>query len=515
MENGQPKNENEPPEDSAEEKSSPFSHGFVPPSIEELGKLLPNYKFIEFVDKGGMGAVYKAIQPGLSRTVAVKLLPPDVGKELAFEKRFRREAQTMAKLSHPNIVSVYDFGETSEGHLYFVMEFIEGSDLRHLIREGELKPEQILPIINQVCDALQYAHDNGVIHRDVKPANILIDKSGVVKVADFGLAKPGDASAEASMISIAGFSVGTPSYMAPEALEEGDIDHRADIYSLGVVIYEMLTGTTPKGAWEPPSKCAGADMRFDEVVHRAMQANRDERFQKATEVSHAFDTDSFVWRQHPNPPRRFSIWIPTAFLLSVVVLLAAWFLLYTPEGRQFDFFGLVSRAPEPLTAEEFERVSREMAGWVFSKGGYVQLRSMDKYTSIYSESELPEGVFEIWRVSMEHQSEFNDKDLERLVDYCARLPNVRNLNFKYTSISPAGLAELLRISENLRGLNIANTLASSDDSIADLLKFERLGVLLIRQPERGDSSEFSELSEQGVERLRRGLPETIVRLAEL
>ena len=484
--------------------------GFVPPSIEELQKLIPAYEFIEFIDKGGMGAVYKARQPSLSRLVALKLLPPNVGTGLSFDKRLRREARTMAKLSHPNIVTVHDFGETSEGHLYFVMEFIEGTDLRHLIREHQLDPGKILPIINQVCDALKYAHDNGVIHRDIKPANILINKDGVVKVADFGLAKRQNTNVEASMISIAGFSVGTPSYMAPEALEDEDVDHRADIYSLGVVIYEMLTGSVPKGAWEPPSKSAEADMRFDEVVNRAMQADREKRFQQADEVSHAFDTDSYVQRQHPELVRRSNHWVPVAFSLIIVVLLTAWFLLYNPVGRQFDLFGLVPRKPAPLSTAEFDRISREMAEWIFTKGGFVQIRTQDE--DVYSKSDLPKGVFEIWRISVEEQSTFYDEDLKRLVDFMLPLPTVTNLNVKLSSVTPVGIEELDRVSGHLSGLDISNTLAVSDDSVDVLSRCKKLKILIISPTNQPEGSRFSDLTGQGIERLESALPKTELRI---
>ena len=457
-----------------------------------------------------MGAVYKAVQPGLSRTVAVKLLPPNVGKALSFDKRFRREAKTMAKLSHPNIVSVYDFGETSEGHIYFVMEYIEGSDLRHLIREKKLEPGKILPIINQICGALQYAHDHGIIHRDIKPANILIDTNDNVKVADFGLAKPRDKDADASMISIVGFSVGTPSYMAPEALEDEEVDHRADIYSLGVVIYEMLTGSVPQGAWEPPSKCAGADMRFDDVVNRAMQSNRDERFQQADEVSHAFDTDSFVRRQHPELAKRSHRWIPVTFSLIIVALLTTWFLLYTPVGRQFDFLGLVPRKPAPLSTAETDRISREMAAWVFSKGGYVQIMTRDE--NIWETSDLPNGAFEIWRVSVERQAKFSDEDFKRLIDYCVTLPTVTNLNIKSTAVSPIGLSEILRVSKPLLGLNMASTPACSDDSVDVLLRCKNLELLFLIPTEPPGNGDFSELTEEGLMRLRKGLPDATIGL---
>src|SRR5712692_9194174 len=132
-----------------------------------------------------MGAVYKARQPGLDRLVALKILPPDAGRDPAFAERFTREARALAKLNHPNIVGVYDFGQT-DGQYYLIMEFVDGLNLRQVLRAGELKPQEALRIVPQICEALQFAHDEGIVHRDIKPENILLDKKGRVKIADFG-----------------------------------------------------------------------------------------------------------------------------------------------------------------------------------------------------------------------------------------------------------------------------------------------------------------------------------------
>ncbi len=482
--------------------------GFVPPSIEELSELIPGYEFIEFIDKGGMGAVYKARQPQLDRTVALKLLPPNFGKEHGFDKRFRREARTMANLSHPNIVSVHSFDETSEGHLYFVMEFVEGSDLRHLIRNHELQPNQILPIINQVCDALQYAHDHGIIHRDIKPANILINTEGLVKVGDFGLAKLCDSDSDLSKVSAAGVSVGTPAYMSPESVEDTEIDHRADIYSLGVVIYEMLTGTVPKGAWAPPSQCAGTDQRFDDVVNRAMQSNRDDRYQHASDLSHAFDPDGTGSRgASARPPKRLLRPL-LATLLTIALLGSLGFFAFSWKAGNLSPLGLRSSTPSPLSTIEFEKVSRELANWVFQKGGFLQIRTEDG--NIYSSAELPKGVFEIWRISLEGQKGFTDVDLKVLVGYCYRLPLITNINLESTAITPVGAVELTRLSDRLHGLNMANTQAVSDDCIELLGKFSKLDLLVLSVFEQPVGSQFPALTNNGSERLRHLLPECII-----
>ncbi len=185
--------------------TAPAPSGFDPPLVEDLASRFPQLEFLELLGKGGMGAVYKARQKELDRLVAVKVLPPEVAHDPAFAERFTREARALARLSHPNIVTVHDFGRTSvlppagstevgaavaEGGLfYFIMEYVEGVNLRQAIQSGGMSPQEALAIVPQICDALQFAHDEGIVHRDIKPENILVDRRGRVKIADFGLAK--------------------------------------------------------------------------------------------------------------------------------------------------------------------------------------------------------------------------------------------------------------------------------------------------------------------------------------
>ena len=158
------------------------------PTVEALAPLFPQLEILELIGQGGMGAVYKARQTKLDRLVAVKILPADWGNDAAFAERFTREARALARLSHSQIVAIHDFGE-SGGLFYLVMEYVDGCNLRQLLRGGPLQPELALSIVPQICAALQYAHGEGVVHRDIKPENILLDKRGQVKIADFGLAK--------------------------------------------------------------------------------------------------------------------------------------------------------------------------------------------------------------------------------------------------------------------------------------------------------------------------------------
>lgn len=258
--------------------------GFVPPTPEEIQPLFPHLAILELLGKGGMGAVYKARQHSLDRFVAVKILPPNVAQDPAFAERFTREAKALARLNHPHIVTVHDVGR-AEKLYYFVMEYVDGANLRELIRGGGLTPSQALAIVPQICDALQYAHDEGIVHRDIKPENVLLDAKGRVKIADFGLAKL--LGADRSDVSLTGTHqvMGTLRYMAPEQVQGSrSVDHRADIYALGVVFYELLTGEVPMGRFAPPSRKVQVDIRLDEVVLRALESEPDKRYQRVSEM---------------------------------------------------------------------------------------------------------------------------------------------------------------------------------------------------------------------------------------
>jgi len=238
-------------------------------------------EILGFVGQGGMGAVYKARQKALDRVVALKLLPPGIGKEPAFAERFMREARTLARLNHPGIVTIYEFGQQS-GLFFFLMEFVDGANLREMLQAGHLPPERAFAIVPMICDALQFAHDEGIMHRDIKPENVLIDKKGRVKIADFGLAKLLGQEPAGRAITSTGMGMGTPKYVAPEQIENAKaVDHRADIYSLGVVFYEMLTGELPLGGFAPPSQKVQVDVRLDEVVLKSLEKDPARRYQHA------------------------------------------------------------------------------------------------------------------------------------------------------------------------------------------------------------------------------------------
>lgn len=253
------------------------------PDITDLRARFPEFEIVELVGRGGMGAVFKAVQLQLQRAVALKVMPHELGRDPEFGERFLREARALATLSHPGIITVHDFGER-DGQFFLVTEFVDGVNLRQLMALGELSPAEALRIAPQICTALQFAHERGIVHRDIKPENILVDTTGRVKIADFGLAKvarPGDPVALTRTTAV----FGTPHYMAPEQFRgTAGVDHRADIYAVGVVLYEMLTGQLPIGHFDPPSQRGGVPRGLDEVVRRALAQQPEKRYQHVREV---------------------------------------------------------------------------------------------------------------------------------------------------------------------------------------------------------------------------------------
>ncbi|MCU0797488.1 MAG: protein kinase [Akkermansiaceae bacterium] len=261
------------------------------PTTEEIAGRFPQFEILECLGRGGMGIVYKARQKSLNRLVAIKILAPEREHDARFAERFAREAELLARLNHPHIVTIHDFGH-ADGWFYLVMEFVDGVNLRDLLGEGRLDPKQALAIVPPLCEALQYAHDKGIVHRDIKPENLLLDREGRIKVADFGIA---------TLLGSSGESSGTPPYMAPEQAC-GLTDHRADLYALGVVLYEMLTGERPGTDLVPPSQKARTDARLDEMVLRALEKEPAHRYQSATEFRTVVETLQTPAPQETPPP---------------------------------------------------------------------------------------------------------------------------------------------------------------------------------------------------------------------
>ncbi|HEX8704218.1 MAG TPA: serine/threonine-protein kinase [Myxococcaceae bacterium] len=274
------------PNTAVHEEENPELNGtFVPGAKVEL----PGYELLRILGRGGMGEVWLARQQSLQRTVAVKLLPPRLAKDREFVTRFDKEATALAALSHPNIIQIIDRGVAGE-HYYFVMEYVEGRSLRDLMGTGRLPQQQGLRLLIQVARAIESAHDKGIIHRDLKPENILVDGRGHVKVADFGLAGIRQPDSRLNLTATA-VAMGTLNYMAPEQRRDAkNVDGRADLFSFGVMLYEVLTGELPVGRFKLPSqRVSEVDPRLDGVVERLLENEPEARYASAREVCAELD----------------------------------------------------------------------------------------------------------------------------------------------------------------------------------------------------------------------------------
>jgi serine/threonine-protein kinase len=278
---------------------APSANGSANTSDELLGATLGNCVIEALIGEGGMSRVYRARQNPLDRDVAIKVLPPYYASDKAFVDRFKREAKAMAQLSHPNIVTIHLAGE-DKGRLFIILEYIGGGNLKQRMVRG-MTLSEITRVIREIASALTYAHDKGFVHRDVKPMNVLMDADGRAVLSDFGIAK---VLASSTALTRLGAGVGTPEYMSPEQCRGIEVDARADIYALGVMLYEMLTGRTPFVAdnftalahshiYEYPAPPSSLNPHVSpavqSVVMKALEKDPANRFQKATEMAVALE----------------------------------------------------------------------------------------------------------------------------------------------------------------------------------------------------------------------------------
>lgn len=335
--------------------------------MEKMDKKIINqrYKIDRKIGTGGMADVFEAYDTSLSRKVAIKMLHPQFAQEKDFIERFKREAQSAANLSHPNIVNVYDWGKENNSY-FIVMEFIKGSDLKKIIKDkGPFSSIEAINIISKVCQALQTAHKNNIIHRDIKPHNIILTNEDEVKVTDFGIARAGPSS-----VTQTGSIVGTPQYISPEQAKGNKVNNTSDLYSVGVVLYEMLTGRVPFKAENPLSVAMkhvneeplpptqinpNIFKSLEKVILKAMSKNQDDRYQTADELLEDLrkckeglpikDTDSIMAKttvMAPSKPIRSKekkrkknkylpwIFLVIAILLSIAIGAFAFFTYYKP-----------------------------------------------------------------------------------------------------------------------------------------------------------------------------------------
>ena len=330
------------------------------PSPEELAKVLPQLDVQRFVARGGMGAVYYAVQRHLERQVALKILPYDIG-EPDFRSRFSLEAKAMARLNHSNLTQLYDFGETG-GLLWMALEWIDGPTLHSRFQSGPLTEEEAVALVCQVCDGLAYAHRHGIVHRDVKPENIMWNSEGVVKLMDFGLARATQGGPD-HLRSQEENRFLTPEYAPPEMLDLNvEIDHRADIFALGVLAYEGLTGTRPSGDYRPPGEVhPGLQGRFDLVLAKAMQRNRDNRYNDCTEFKRDFEFAASqprelevlrLFRRKTLGPLLALCGAATVLIGTVLIAIAVLRNATTDNPGELPVAGKESVAEEPVAEEE-------------------------------------------------------------------------------------------------------------------------------------------------------------------
>lgn len=469
-----------------------------PPSLSEMQTLLPGYQFLALLGRGGMGAVFKATQISLHRTVAIKVLPKDSMSDLDanFGARFRQEARTMAKLSHPNIVSVFETGEAG-GLLYIVMEFVDGTDVARLIeREGKIVSGRIVRLLTQVCHALQYAHQRGVVHRDIKPANLLLTQDGILKIADFGLAKHLDDAALA--LTKVDVTIGTPDFLAPEAWTPNTpLDSRADLYAVGVTLYQMLTGEIPRGLWEMPSARAGTDVRFDAIIERAMQPKPEARYQSAAELGR--DLERIQMEPNPaqgrpqrnkepgseqSPPPlvaaahargRLLISFAAVALAGIAgIVTLAWPSLRTYWTR----FGQGTLAPH-FSVHPSATV-REAALWLLREKATFKIVSQNREIEVKSELDIPQGDFQIvylwfdrWASSPPQppppEDEFEILRAVKTLRFAfLRLPGLSNRAFAFLSGNP-----------DLQTLHIACPENVTDEVLVHLAGLRKLETVVI------------------------------------
>ena len=493
---------------------------FIPPSTAELDEMIPGYTFLEFIERGGMGAVYKAVQKSLNRMVAVKLLPLVHRNKETFAERFKREAHALALLNHPHIIAVHDFGETADGQMYYVMEFVSGMDLQQLLKRDRLEPRQILNIITQVCGALQFAHEQGIVHRDIKPSNILVDERGNVKVADFGLAKI--VGPQSTDFTASGATLGTPDYIAPEALDHSkNIDHRADIYSLGVMIYELFTGHVPKGMWEPPSVCSGADKGIDAVVSKAMQNNPEKRYQHVRDLTQVLEKlfkNSDHWknfRRSPKselvkaaherlatptnadtiqikPPRRRKFWLVWAagvLLLFACAAVVAWQAGWLATPVATVAVTVASSASMPSV----EQV--RLAEWVLAHDGFVNVttathtkKQMGGNADICYAADLPPEPFTISRVSFSFNPIKKETDFQELITLAEAAGTVSNLCLFGLDVPVSQLA-LLSGLHSLHSLDLSASPVVKDDAVEYLAACKSMHLLRLTGPAGGSMAQ--------------------------
>lgn len=379
-----------------------------------IGKTIAHYKILEKLGEGGMGVVYKARDTKLDRIVALKFLPAELTQDLEAKERFIQEARAAAALNHPNIVTIYEISET-DGQSFIAMELVEGQSLEEKIRQAKtsggagLRADELIGIAAQICEGLEKAHRAGIVHRDVKPGNILLDRDGRVKILDFGLAKLRGVSKLTKEAS----TLGTAQYMSPEQIQGEEVDHRTDIWSLGCVLYEMATGRPPfRGDYEQAvlysilnqepdpvtSLRADAPDVIDRIITRALAKEPENRFASAGEMlnelePHTLHTSSVrpfpAEKQRPAHGKKWYALGVAAGIVLILIALAARFVFFQPSAEAMDSLAVLplenlSGDPEQeyfvdgMTEALITELSKIRALRVISRTSVMRYKNTDK-----------------------------------------------------------------------------------------------------------------------------------------
>jgi len=328
-----------------------------------IGKIISHYKILEKLGGGGMGVVFKAQDTKLDRTVALKFLPQHLHLDEEAEMRFISEAKAASSFDHPNICTIHDIGKADDDQLFIAMACYEGETLKKKLDKGPVNVEEAIDIAAQVAEGLKKAHQKGIVHRDIKPANIFITNDGLVKILDFGLAK---VSSQLNMTKV-GTTMGTVAYMSPEQTKGEEVDHRTDIWSLGVVLYEMLSGELPfKGDYEQAiiysilneepkaisEMSTNVSSQLEEIVTKTLTKNSDERFQNADEFLSDLKTigsqlkgvDGKTTVSQKKESKKKTPYF-YAGISVIIILITLMSILFFPEKEQGKSIGLIAVLP--------------------------------------------------------------------------------------------------------------------------------------------------------------------------
>ena len=513
--------------------SDPQTHPtFIAPEVAQLAPHFPGYDIEILIATGGMGAVYRAIQKSLDRKVAIKILPHEFSNDAAFCAGFEAEAKAMARLNHPNLIGVYDFGDV-DGMLFIIMEYVPGQSLFHSSNATAIDPAEAIRLVTGICHGLAHAHENGILHRDIKPSNILLDLNGQPKIGDFGLARPIE-----TKIQEGEEIFGTPHYTAPEVVNSPQaVDYRADIFSVGVLLHELLTGKLPADDRRPASAISHCDPRFDVIIRRATHQQPEARYSSASEIAselqviaasagpRVLKTAASAGPAHPRAPKRVtpvgkpivaspSSNAPVIITLVIAVIIAGMVLAHMGSQKTDT---PPPKAPAPLvppkTPEAFNKpspVKPDSKPW--SPGNH------EPTTAPEDETEMPHRDHQMDEQDASGEEDTGKTDDPAKEDHSPKPPEEEE---KVSTFDVDGFFARARVLMKDRAAPLIT--ANNEKLTKNLEDFERGAKRFVRRMDRGDNRDdaeesLTELMETAVEErhhIPKKLPGDLVGVDEL